>query len=327
MAEQTLLEWLRSRMQVDCDTLDAEGVNVTQAIAYFELAKPVHASLVNESAADALRLKSEYQDVSFEELAVQIAMVKLSLKIVPHLTGHAHIQTNPMNSYSTEKTVKDAQRIVSIFKTLNPSFNSSRVCIKIPSTWEGLQACKILEASGIHTLATTLFSMPQAALAAEVGCLYIAPYVNELKVHFDTNYKDLNKALPLCIQAQRYYKMHNLKTQVLPASLTHINEILSLAGVDHITISPPLLRELADTKLPASEAAAKSLLDGVNKLPEEKVPLMSFVNDEAGFRTAYTRDNYGANEVKIIQAINIFCDMQIKTEMMVKQAAGDAGKV
>jgi transaldolase len=27
--------------------------------------------------------------------------------------------------------------------------------------------------------------MPQAVLAAEVGCTYVAPYVNELKVHFE----------------------------------------------------------------------------------------------------------------------------------------------
>jgi transaldolase len=27
--------------------------------------------------------------------------------------------------------------------------------------------------------------MEQAALAGDMGCRYIAPYVNELKVHFD----------------------------------------------------------------------------------------------------------------------------------------------
>ena len=44
-------------------------------------------------------------------------------------------------------------------------------------------ACRTLELAGVRTLATTLFSMPQAVLAAEVGCTYVAPYVNELKVH------------------------------------------------------------------------------------------------------------------------------------------------
>lgn len=62
------------------------------------------------------------------------------------------------------------------------------MCIKIPSTWEGLQACRILQSTGTTTLATTLFVIEQAALAGEVGCHYIAPYVNELRVHFDAGY-------------------------------------------------------------------------------------------------------------------------------------------
>ena len=61
----------------------------------------------------------------------------------------------------------------------------SRLSIKVPSTWEGLQGCRRLNTIGIETLATTLFTMEQAALAAEVGCAYISPFVHELKVHFD----------------------------------------------------------------------------------------------------------------------------------------------
>ena len=49
-------------------------------------------------------------------------------------------------------------------------------------------ACRALELTGIHTLATTLFTMPQAVLAAEVGCSYVAPYVNQLRVHFEPGY-------------------------------------------------------------------------------------------------------------------------------------------
>jgi transaldolase len=46
-------------------------------------------------------------------------------------------------------------------------------------------ACRALEMASVRTLATTLFTMSQAVLAAEVGCTYIAPYVNQLKVHFE----------------------------------------------------------------------------------------------------------------------------------------------
>lgn len=61
----------------------------------------------------------------------------------------------------------------------------SRLCVKVVATWEGLQACRELTTLGIHTLATTLFTMEQAILAGEVGCTYIAPFVHELKAFFD----------------------------------------------------------------------------------------------------------------------------------------------
>jgi Transaldolase/Fructose-6-phosphate aldolase len=82
-------------------------------------------------------------------------------------------------------TVLTALGIVYLFKEFAPTWDSSRISIKIPGTWEGMMACRTLQLAGVHTLATTLFSMTQAVLAAEVGCTYVAPYVNQLKVHFE----------------------------------------------------------------------------------------------------------------------------------------------
>lgn len=65
----------------------------------------------------------------------------------------------------------------------------SRIIIKVPSTWEGMQACRKLKSLGIKTLATTLFSLEQAVLAAEAGCIYISPFLNELKATFDPSYE------------------------------------------------------------------------------------------------------------------------------------------
>ena len=95
---------------------------------------------------------------------------------------------------------------MAIFRDLDPKYDTRRVCIKIPSTWEGLQACRALEADGIATLATTMFSMEQAALAAHARCTYIAPYVNQLRVHFDAGFVDHDPAFAFCGRAQRYYE-------------------------------------------------------------------------------------------------------------------------
>lgn len=136
---------------------------------------------MKESGAQAKAWFSTYADVSLVELAVEIMMVKLSLRIVPYITGCVHTQTNPNYSFSTEKTIANGRRIIDLYGQLNPELPKSRVCIKIPSTWEGLQACRVLENEGINTLATTLFCIEQTALAADVGCRYmrvsLSPYV------------------------------------------------------------------------------------------------------------------------------------------------------
>lgn len=138
-------------------------------------------------------------------------MVQLSLKFASHVTGYLFVQTNPQWAYSTERTVKSAESkseaskkaarrrlqclfgwcidrlpgFLAHFRHVAPDFDTKRVCIKIPATWEGLQACRVLEERGIATLATIMFCMEQAVLAAHAGCTFIAPYVNELRVHFD----------------------------------------------------------------------------------------------------------------------------------------------
>jgi transaldolase len=48
-----------------------------------------------------------------------------------------------------------------------------------------LVVCSQLQKEGINTLATTLFSVDQAVAAVQAGCYYIAPYFNELSVHFE----------------------------------------------------------------------------------------------------------------------------------------------
>lgn len=337
MTSQTLLDVLRSRSAVDCDTLDVSvskelgpfvDCTSNQAIACFELQEHRHKDLLQKAAQLAKDLSSKYPDVKLETLAVEIGMILLALQVYPNLTGFVHIQANPFDAYSASKTVTRARRVVSLFKDVDASFDTSRVCIKIASTWEGLQACKELESQhNIRTLATTLFTLEQAALAAQVGCRYIAPYVNELRVHFDKGYTDPSPNLPLCVRAQRYYLAHGFKTEVLPASLTSAAECMRLAGAQHITIAPALLRELAATQAGSDAEAAKahSLYDDPSLAHAPVPPKLSFLEDEAGYRIAFTRANKGREEEKLTYAINTFCDMQLALEKVLKAVIASLG--
>ena len=136
-------------------------------------------------------------------------MVNLALTIAPNISGSILVMTNPRYAGSVIKTVENAQRkflfsqdlvkvksaaanktigFVDFCHILDPGFDKSRLCLKVPATWEGLQACRKLTGRGIKTAATTLFTKEQAILAAEAGCECIIPFIHELKVLFDKKY-------------------------------------------------------------------------------------------------------------------------------------------
>ncbi|MCJ1451354.1 hypothetical protein MMC28_001690 [Mycoblastus sanguinarius] len=326
----SLLQLLQSRTAVDCDTLDADvaenlgpfqDCTLNQAIAFNEIQGDQHKSLLHSSVALAKLVLGHFQNVTFADLAVEIAMIKLSHRMIPHVRGFIHVQTNPLHSYCTSKTADDARRMINLSKHIDPDFDISRICIKIPSTWEGLQACRVLQNEGIITLATTLFTLAQAALAAETEKGYknsVSSASRKLLIEFN-RYKGDDPIFELCVSAQRYYKQHDFSTKVLPASLTSINEIMLLAGVDHITIAPALLRELASTEVNGSTVGLPSLIDKVETSADLFPPRLSYVDDEPAFRMAMTRDKNGTNEAKLVQAINIFCDLQLKFEALMEQ--------
>ncbi|UKZ49221.1 hypothetical protein TrVGV298_003465 [Trichoderma virens] len=327
----SLLDALRQHSVIDCDTLDSEvakglgpfvDCTSNQAIAFFELTKVSnggtslhHEALIRESEQDAIRLNEIRDQTSLPEFMVEIMMVKLQLLIAPYVTGYVHVQTNPKLSYSQAGMVENAQRIIAIFRGLEPAFDTTRICIKVPATWDGLCACRTLEAKGITTLATTMFCMEQAVLASEANCTYIAPYINELKVHFETGYIDHNKAFAFCREAQAYYNANNHRTRVLAASLTSVEEVLQLAGVNHITISPILLHALS--RLDVSTTTKKlgqyfTDEPAVDSLDSKKYA--NILHDESAWKLAFTRSGFGTSEGKIIQAINYFSDFQEKLE-------------
>jgi hypothetical protein len=83
---------------------------------------------------------------------------------------------------------------------------------------------------------------------------------------------------------------------VLPASLTSTDEVLALAGVDHITVAPPLLQLLS---LPDCGIPGSVFDNDASEIPPLLKPL--YMKDEAAYRIAFTRDLAGASEEKLSQ--------------------------
>ncbi len=72
----------------------------------------------------------------------------------------------------------DVEGIISETKKLMSL--SKNIIVKIPASSNGLKAIKKLSDESIKTLATGIYSVEQALLAANCGAAYVAPYVNRI---------------------------------------------------------------------------------------------------------------------------------------------------
>ena len=116
------------------------------------------------------------------------------------------------------------------------------VCVKLPLTWDGLKACRALSDEGTKVNVTLCFSAAQALLAAKAGATFISPFVGRLD---DVGYDGMQLISDIA-EIYRNYPA-TLKTEVLVASVRHINHVIEAArlGAHVVTLPPKVLRDLA----------------------------------------------------------------------------------
>jgi transaldolase len=100
----------------------------------------------------------------------------LCKKNIDLISGRVFLQTLPSQAYDTDATLAHARLYDAEFA--RAGIPRGRFCIKVPCTGPALNAAKVLQAEGIQTLGTALFSVPQAIACSQAGCLYISPYYN-----------------------------------------------------------------------------------------------------------------------------------------------------
>jgi transaldolase len=222
-------------------------------------------------------------------------------------------------SFDTAATVARAERIVELYQA--EGLHIDRVLIKIASTWEGIEAARLLEAKGIHTNLTLLFSFAQAVACGQAKVQLISPFVGRIydwyKKQAGSSWDDaaMAGANDPGVQSVRaiynHYKHFGIATEVMGASFRNTGQIVALAGCDLLTIAPELLTQLA-----ASEAPVARVLD-----PEaaRRVAIEPVQYDEAGFRYALNADAMATE--KLAEGIRAFAADAAKLEQLMQAAA------
>lgn len=114
------------------------------------------------------------------------------------------------------------------------------VVIKVPLTFDGLQACDVLTQEGTPVNVTLCFSPAQAILCAKAGATFVSPFLGRLDDCGEIGMDLIEKIVEI------YHNYPDFTTQILAASIRsplHVVEAARL-GADIVTIPPKVLRQL-----------------------------------------------------------------------------------
>ena len=330
------LETLKQWTVVVADTGDLSQVATTRpqdattnpSLVLKAAQKPESAQLISD-------LCSRYNKSPIDELVDRL-LVRLGCEILALIPGRVSTEVDSRLSFDIPATIARAQRIIAMYAS--EGIDSSRVLIKIAATWEGIQAAKVLEQQGIHTNLTLLFNFVQAVSCANARVQLISPFVGRIYDWYkkslgaswdETAYSGKNDpGVQSVASIYGFFKMHNVKTEVMGASFRNIGQIKALAGCDLLTISPDLLQQLAQGGTvqgesafmralhPGADSVSNNLraeLLGVKTLPEQALALGL---SESEFRLSLNEDPMASE--KLAEGIRAFCLDTVKLEALLK---------
>ena len=139
---------------------------------------------------------------------------------------------------SAETVALDAEGMIAEGRELAKI--ADNIAIKVPLTWAGLKACKVLSDEGRMVNVTLCFSANQALLAAKAGATFISPFVGRLD---DQNIDGMD----LIAEIRTIYDNYDFTTQILAASIRTANHMkqAALIGADVATAPPAVIKSMA----------------------------------------------------------------------------------
>lgn len=116
---------------------------------------------------------------------------------------------------------------------------SPNIVVKLPSTVDGLKACKAFTDEGIRTNLTLCFQPLQALMVAKAGAFLVSPFIGRI----DDIAED---GMELIHKIRRIYDNYGFETKILAASIRHTKHMVecALAGADVATVPFSVIKQM-----------------------------------------------------------------------------------
>lgn len=309
-----LLAQLKTFSEVVADTGDIDAIAQYKPLDATTnpslLLKAVGLDSYKPLLADSLNYARQHAEGDgITALAAVVLAVKAGCEILKRIPGRVSTEVDARLSFDTAATIERARLLIQLYA--QHGIPRERVLIKIASTWEGIQAARVLERDNIQCNLTLLFSFEQARACAEAGAFLISPFVGRV-LDWHVKNTDVKSFVPaeepgvdLVKAIYLHYKQHDYKTVVMAASFRNSGEILALSGCDRLTISPALLAELA-----ATDGTLERNLTAPTQQQSKPSPLT-----EAEFRYALNANAMASD--KLSEGIRLFIADQITLEKQI----------
>jgi transaldolase len=286
------LEQIKRLPKVVGDTGDFESIRkfkpqdatTNPSLIYAATKKQQYVHLLDEVIVD--QKKSGLTGTAQIENIIDHLLVKFGCEFLKIIPGRVSTETDARFSFDVEGAMKKARRLIELYQ--KQGIGRERVLIKIASTWEGILAAEQLQKEGIKCNMTLLFSLPQAARAAEVNVQLISPFVGRIYDWYKAaNKRDYSGAEDPGVQSVQeiytYYKKFGYQTEVMGASFRNVGQILELVGCDLLTISPELMEQLSESTEPVAQKLSPEKVESakIDKLDLDEKKFRYLLNDDA----------------------------------------------
>jgi transaldolase len=319
-ATMSVLDQLKEVTTIVADTGDFEAIKefkptdaTTNPSLILAAAKIDKYSKIIDQAVEYGMKNADTTDAQVTEAADQL-FVLFGCEILNVIPGRVSTEVDARLSFDRDASIKKAIKFIKVYEAFG--INKDRILIKLASTWEGIEAARILESEhGIHCNLTLLFSFAQAVACAEAKVTLISPFVGRILDWYKKNnagvtYEgETDPGVISVTNIYHYYKKFGYTTTVMGASFRNAGEIKELSGCDLLTISPALLKELDSS----SEKVAVKLTPENAK--QSKVAKISM--NEQTFRWMLNEDQMSTE--KLSEGIRNFAADSRKLETMLRE--------
>ncbi|CAO2168073.1 unnamed protein product [Urochloa humidicola] len=157
------------------------------------------------------------------------ALANVGAELAHQVPGRVSTEIDARLAYDTQGIIQRVHELLNLYNQHDVS--TDRLLFKIPATWQGIEASRLLESEGIQTHLTFVYSFAQAAAAAQAGASVVQIFVGRLRAK----------------KVYAYIHRNGYKTKLMAAAIRNKQDVFSLLGIDYIIAPLKILQSLEES--------------------------------------------------------------------------------